>query len=205
MLLPGGELQVRPFLDNPEEQDSSWRDPAWGDYKQRGCVLGMLIMVSGDCDCGTAEGFISGWCQQCAEGFCCLDTVALNAQHLKRAVAGVGGCALADSCCVCIPHVSTSRSCPADLMWVCLLMSLQAYDCVSHDVPQLVCHLVTHMLAGCPPAVLQRMVAAGCKIAIIGRHQVWVLCAEARFEVTLARSSRNRSQLAADTTVASRE
>lgn len=91
------------------------------------------------------------------------------------------------SCLTCVVsashNVSTSRSCPADLTWVRLLMSLQAYDCVSQEVPQLVCQLVTHMLAGCPPAVLQRVVAAGCKIAIIGRRQVWVLGAGARFEV----------------------
>lgn len=47
VLLPGGELQVQPFQENPDEQDSSWWDPAWGDYKQRSCVLGMPIMVSG--------------------------------------------------------------------------------------------------------------------------------------------------------------
>lgn len=56
MLLPGGEAQVQPFQENPEEQDSSWWDPAWGDYKQRGCVLGMPIMVSGACDCDRVKG-----------------------------------------------------------------------------------------------------------------------------------------------------
>jgi hypothetical protein len=29
-----------------DEIDSSWQDPAWGQYKQRGTVLGMPIMVS---------------------------------------------------------------------------------------------------------------------------------------------------------------
>lgn len=116
------------------------------------------------------------------------------------------------SCLTCVVsashNVSASRSCPADQVWVCLLMSLQAYDCVTQEVPQLVCQLVTHMLAGCPPAVLQRMVAAGCKIAIIGRHQVWVLCAGARFESDLEKKlvrADHRYQLAADTTVASSE
>ncbi len=54
---------------------------------------------------------------------------------------------------------------------------LQAYECVSQAAVQQVVHVVTQMLAGCRPDVLQRMVSAGCNIAIIGRHQVrklWV-------------------------------
>jgi hypothetical protein len=41
--LPGGKVRVEPYQD-PEE-DTSWRDPAWGEYKQRGSVMGMPIMV----------------------------------------------------------------------------------------------------------------------------------------------------------------
>jgi hypothetical protein len=44
-VLPGGKLEVKPYQQSPEEDDSSWQDPAWGAYKQRGCVLDMPIMV----------------------------------------------------------------------------------------------------------------------------------------------------------------
>lgn len=36
----------------------------------------------------------------------------------------------------------------------------------------MLCQLVTHMLEGCQPNVVQRMVAAGCNIAIFGKDQV---------------------------------
>jgi hypothetical protein len=42
---PGGQLQVQPYPDE-DESDTSWQDPAWGQYKQQGTVLGMPIMVS---------------------------------------------------------------------------------------------------------------------------------------------------------------
>jgi hypothetical protein len=45
VLLPGGQLQVKPYQHNPEAHDNSWQDPAWGQYRQRGCVLDMPIMV----------------------------------------------------------------------------------------------------------------------------------------------------------------
>jgi hypothetical protein len=43
--LPGGQVRVEPYQD--PEDDTSWRDPAWGPYQQRGSVLGMPIMVRG--------------------------------------------------------------------------------------------------------------------------------------------------------------
>jgi hypothetical protein len=45
VLLPGGQLQVEPYQHNPEAYDTSWQSPAWGQYRQRGCVLDMPIMV----------------------------------------------------------------------------------------------------------------------------------------------------------------
>lgn len=49
---------------------------------------------------------------------------------------------------------------------------LQAWQCVCAEAVQQAEHVVQHMLAGCPAGVLDRMVTAGCNIAIIGRHQV---------------------------------
>jgi hypothetical protein len=40
--MPSGELRVR-----PPECVSEWAKPEWGQYKQRGEVLGMPIMVCG--------------------------------------------------------------------------------------------------------------------------------------------------------------
>jgi hypothetical protein len=45
VVLPGGRLEVKPYQQSPEEDDTSWQDPAWGAYEERGCVLGMPIMV----------------------------------------------------------------------------------------------------------------------------------------------------------------
>lgn len=45
MVLPGGRLEVKPYQSHPDEDDSSWQDPAWGAYKQQGCVLALPIMV----------------------------------------------------------------------------------------------------------------------------------------------------------------
>lgn len=91
VLLPKGKLQVKPYQHAADDDDSSWQDPAWGQYEQRGSVLGMPIM---------------------------------------------------------------------------------AWQCVCAEAVQQAEHVVQHMLAGCPAGVLERMVAAGCNIAIIGRHQV---------------------------------
>jgi len=59
---------------------------------------------------------------------------------------------------------------------VFLCMCLQAWQCVCAEAVQQAEHVVQHMLAGCPAGVLERMVAAGCNIAIIGRHQVHGAC-----------------------------
>lgn len=59
-------------------------------------------------------------------------------------------------------------------LWPACLPDLQAYECVGQDAVQQVAHVVNHMLAGCKPQLLTRMVAAGCNIAIIGRDQVRV-------------------------------
>lgn len=52
------------------------------------------------------------------------------------------------------------------------LLLPQAYACVCQEAVWQACRVVQHMLADCQGAVLQRMVAAGCSIAIIGRNQV---------------------------------
>lgn len=50
-LQPGGKLQVKRLAaaaehqQQAEEDDSSWAKPEWGQYRQRGSVAGMPIMV----------------------------------------------------------------------------------------------------------------------------------------------------------------
>jgi hypothetical protein len=56
-----------------------------------------------------------------------------------------------------------------NITYMCVEWCAQAYECVPQEAVQQVVHVVSHMLAGCRPDVLQRMVAAGCNIAIIGR------------------------------------
>ena len=48
----------------------------------------------------------------------------------------------------------------------------QAYQCVGQDAVVAACRLLRHMLEGAPRDVVQRLVRAGTKIAIIGRDQV---------------------------------
>jgi hypothetical protein len=49
-LQPGGKLQVKRLAATEQQQqdedDGSWVKPEWGQYKQRGSVAGMPIMVS---------------------------------------------------------------------------------------------------------------------------------------------------------------
>jgi hypothetical protein len=78
-----------------------------------------------------------------------------------------------------IMHVGTGFGCPVNITCMCLGCCLQAYECVPQEAVQQLVHVVTHMLAGCHPDVLQRMVEAGCNIAIIGRHQVKRLLVDA--------------------------
>lgn len=49
---------------------------------------------------------------------------------------------------------------------------VQAYECVCEEAVQQVGVVVTNMLAGSPAQLVERLVAAGCNIAIIGRNQV---------------------------------
>jgi hypothetical protein len=48
-LQPGGKLQVKQLAEEQQQQqqeeDSSWVKPEWGQYRQRGSVAGMPIMV----------------------------------------------------------------------------------------------------------------------------------------------------------------
>lgn len=63
MLLPKGQHEVQPYQPNPDEHDTSWRDPAWGEYKQRDCVLDMPVMVSME-----SEFLFSGAGRKCVQG-----------------------------------------------------------------------------------------------------------------------------------------
>jgi hypothetical protein len=60
--------------------------------------------------------------------------------------------------------------------WVCstplACPHAQAFDCVCSEAVCVACHLIGRMLADSPADVVQRMAAAGCKLAIIGRCQV---------------------------------
>jgi hypothetical protein len=55
------------------------------------------------------------------------------------------------------------------------LPACQAYDCVCDEaVSALVCG-ISHMTACCRPDIMQRLTAAGCTLAIIGKCQVRML------------------------------
>eukprot|EP00775_Hariotina_reticulata_P012948 gene12948-13076_t len=49
---------------------------------------------------------------------------------------------------------------------------IMAYECVSQAAVDAACCCINHMLAGCRPDIVSRMVIAGCTVAIIGRCQV---------------------------------
>eukprot|EP00882_Tetradesmus_deserticola_P023566 GHRQ01025657.1.p1 GENE.GHRQ01025657.1~~GHRQ01025657.1.p1 ORF type:complete len:341 (+),score=136.61 GHRQ01025657.1:292-1314(+) len=95
-LRPGGKLQVKQLATAEQQQqqdndDCSWVKPEWGQYRQRGCVVGMPIM---------------------------------------------------------------------------------AYDCVCDEAVSALACGISNMTACCRPDIMQRLVAAGCTLAIIGRCQV---------------------------------
>jgi hypothetical protein len=79
-LQPGGKLQVKQLAEEQqqqEEDDSSWVKPEWGQYRQRGSVAGMPIMVRWGLKCSRI------WCQQQL-------AQQLVAQFVVAAVCGCG-------------------------------------------------------------------------------------------------------------------
>lgn len=87
-LLPNGKLKVAHLPDEGAEQqvdDGSWKKPEWGQYRERGTVAGLPIMVRA---CGNNVGIQRSSAPLCNSDACCSILPAMLLTPLCAAHAG---------------------------------------------------------------------------------------------------------------------